>query len=211
MLQCSQFFGELDPAVISALARRCSTKVLQGGVTLFRGGDVGDALYGIRRGQIAIEVASSAGRRITLSTLGSGDVFGELALLDGRGRSADAVAITSAELFVLHRNDVLGLLNQEPTIGLKLISILCQRLRSLSVQLEQSLTLKLDARLAARLRTLAEDYGWTVTITQEELARSVGATRESVNRQLRLWEKAGALEIRRGGVVLKHNKLWLPL
>ena len=155
-----------------------------------------------RRGQIVIETSTPEGQRHTLAFLGPGDLFGEIALLDGKGRTADAVATQATELFALRRTDLLAFLAEEPSVGVKLIEILCQRLRMLSGQIEQSLTMRLDARLSARLLLLAEDFGSEITITQEQLARSVGATRESVNRQLRQWENAGHLAIRRGAITL---------
>ena len=204
VLSCSPLFGDLRPSIIEAIAGLCKMSSLRAGATLFHKGDAGDSLYGIRRGQIAIEISTAGGANVTLAFLGPGDLFGEIALLDGRGRTADAVATQATELFALRRADVLGLIAREPDVGIKIIEVLCQRLRAMSVQIEQSLTQKLDARIAARLLQMAEDFGTMIAITQDQLARSVGATRESVNRQLRSWEKVGILEIRRGSIELKN-------
>lgn len=203
MLKLNPFFRDLPPIVIESLARLCALRALKSGATLFQKGDPADALYGVRRGQIGIETGTRDGQRFTLAFLGPGDLFGEIAVLDGKGRTADAVATQPTELFALRRSDLLGFLAAEPSVGIKLIEILCQRLRSLSGQVEQSLTMRLDARLRARLLMLAEDFGDEIAITQDQLARSVGASRESVNRQLRQWEDAGLLDIRRGAIALK--------
>lgn len=204
MLRLNPIFGDLGPAIIDTLAGLCSIKTLKAGALLFQKGDPGDALFGVRRGQISIEFTTDDGRRVILAALGSGDVFGEIALLDGQGRTADAVAAEATELFVLRRPDVLAYIAREPSVGIKLLEIVCQRLRSVSGQIEQSLTLRLEARLAARLVLLADDFGEEITITQENLARHVNATRESVNRQLQTWQGLGYLEVRRGRVVLKE-------
>lgn len=202
MLRCSPLFGDLQPAVIETLASLCRKVSLHTNATLFRKGDPGDSLYGIRRGKVAIETSTADDTRMTLAFLGAGDLFGEIALLDGGGRTADAVATEPTELFALRRADIMALIIREPEIGIKIIEVLCQRLRSMSNQIEQSLTHKLDARIAARLLQLAEDFGDVVVITQDQLARSVGSTRESVNRQLRSWEQAGVLKIHRGSIAL---------
>ena len=203
MLKLNPFFSDLRPPVIESLSRLCSLRSLQTGATLFQKGDPADALYGVRRGQIGIETGTRDGQRLTLAFLGPGDLFGEIAVLDGGGRTADAVATQPTELFALRRSDLLAFLAREPSVGIKMIEVLCQRLRALSGQVEQSLTMKLDARLRARISLLAEDFGDEIAITQDQLARSVGASRESVNRQLRQWEDAGLLDIRRGFIALK--------
>ena len=206
MLRLNPLFGELPQPIVEVLARLCSSRSLHAGATLFQKGDPGDALYGVRRGQIGIETGTPAGQRLTLALLGPGDLFGEIALLDGKGRTADAVATQPTELFALRRQDLLAFLAREPRVGITLIEILCQRLRELSGQIEQSLTMRLDARVHARLILLAEDFGDDIVITQEQLARSVGATRESVNRLLRRWEAAGVLDLRRGSIKLKDRR-----
>ena len=90
LLRVNPFFRDLDPAMTDALAALCTTRRLATGEVLFQKGDAGDALYGVRRGQIRIESGTREGNRITLNALGAGDLFGEIALLDGQARSADA-------------------------------------------------------------------------------------------------------------------------
>ena len=204
LLRMSPLFGDLGTPVIDGLAQLCSTRMLASGETLFRKGDAGDAVYGIRRGQIGIEIGTKAGSRVTLNTLGSGDVFGEIAVLDGRSRTTDAVAMEKTELFALRREQVLAYIEREPRVALTFIELLCKRLRYVSGRMEEVVTLKLSARLARQLLILAEDFGSEIVISQEHLATHVGAARETVNRQLQLWHKQGALEIRRGTIAIKN-------
>lgn len=204
MLRQNPFFCDLAPQTIEGLSRLCSLRSLEKGTTLFQKGDPGEALYGIRRGQVAIETGQASGERVTLALLGSGDVFGEIALLDGKVRTADAVVIEPTDVFALYRRDLMAYIAREPLVGIKFIEMLCGRLRSMSGQIEQGLFARLDARLATRLLILADDFGDEIEITQEQLARHVGATRESVNRQLRAWQKAGFLDIRRNCIVIRH-------
>lgn len=208
LLRINNFFAGLDDAVIERLATLCRIHHLGAGETLFVKGDDGDALYGIRRGQIRIETNTSSGETLTLNMLGSGDVFGEIALFDGQSRSADAVAAEATELFVLKRSDFLSLLNKDTQIAVRVIEFLCQRLRWVSERLEEATLLPLPVRLARRLIRLGQDFGSEVNISQEQLANYVGAARESVNRQLQVWRRAGILDLRRGAIlVLDMQKL----
>lgn len=204
LLRMNPLFGDLEPHVIHKLASLCSTRSLEAGQILFQKGDPGDALFGVRRGQVGIEIGTRSGSRVTLNTLGAGDLFGEIALLDGRERTADAIASEPTELFALRRDQVLDYIDGEPIVALKLIELLCKRLRYISGQMEEAVTLKLAARLARRLVALGEDFGSEVVLSQEQLAAYVGAARESVNRQLKVWQRKGTIELKRGSILIKN-------
>jgi len=162
------------------------------GEVLFQKGDSGDALFGVRRGQIRIETGSADGSRLTLNFMGPGDLFGEVAVLDGQSRTADATAGEPTELFVLRREDFLSHLEREPRVE----------------RMEESVLQPLPVRLARRLCALASDYGSEVHISQEQLGIFVGAARESVNRQLQLWRKEDILDLQRGRILLLNmNRL----
>lgn len=199
-LSVNPFFSALGPDAIAQIAALCTSRSMSDGETLFVKGDPGDALYGVRRGQIVITTTTSTGRQLTLNILGAGDIFGEIALLDGRPRSADAVASGAVELFVIRRSDFQDLLKRQPEITTKIIELLCERLRFSSERLEEASLLSLKFRLARRLLKLAEDFGEDIAITQEELSILVGAGRETVNRQLQKWQKSGIVQLGRGRV-----------
>jgi CRP/FNR family cyclic AMP-dependent transcriptional regulator len=127
-------------------------------------------------------------------------------VLDGRTRSADAVAAEPTELFVLRREDLLAYLEREPKVAIRLIELLCARLRQVSERMEESVLQPLPVRMARRLCALAEDYGSEVHISQEQLGIYVGAARESVNRQLQQWRRDGILELKRGRIELLNLK-----
>ncbi len=208
LLGLNPFFSGLDADAINKVAALCHTRHLAAGEILFRKGDSGDALFGIRRGQIRIETGSADGRRLALNFLGAGDLFGEIALLDGQTRTADAMAGEPSELFVVRRNDFLSYLESEPRVAVKLIALLCQRIRWASDRFEESVLLPLQVRLARQLCDLATDFGSEVYISQEQLGIYVGAARESVNRQLQQWRQQGILKIRRGRILLLNaNRL----
>ena len=206
ILSVSPLFANLGADAIRKLAALCQRRPLDAGEVLLMKGDDGDALFGVRRGQIQIETGTAKGGRLTLNVLGSGDLFGEVALLDGQPRTADAVAAEASELFILRRSDFLNFLESEPKVAIRVIELLCQRVRWISERMEETALMPLQARLARRLCALAEDFGSELTISQEQLGIYVGAARESVNRQLQDWQRAGIVELRRGRIGIRGSQ-----
>lgn len=204
ILKINPMFAELGPEELQRISGLCHTKQLAAGETLFQKGDQGDALFGVRKGQIRIETGAADGTRLTLNFLGPGDLFGEVAVLDGQSRTADAIAAAPTELFVLRRDDFMAHLEREPRVAVKLIELLCQRIRWMSERMEESMLQPLPVRLARRLCALASDFGSEVHISQEQLGVFVGAARESVNRQLQQWRRDGILDLQRGRILLRN-------
>ncbi|WP_338822289.1 Crp/Fnr family transcriptional regulator [Bradyrhizobium septentrionale] len=204
ILKMNPMFADLGADELQRLSGLCHTQQLSAGEVLFQKCDPGDALFGVRRGQIRIETGASDGSRLTLNFMGSGDLFGEVAVLDGQDRTADATAGEASELFVLRREDFLSFLEREPKVAVRLIELLCQRIRWQSERMEESVLQPLPVRLARRLCALAEDFGSEVHISQEQLGIFVGAARESVNRQLQTWRRDGIVDLQRGRIML-HN------
>jgi CRP/FNR family cyclic AMP-dependent transcriptional regulator len=202
LLGMNPLFAGLGEEAIGSIAGLCTRRQLDAGEVLFQKGDKGDALYGVRRGRIRIETGTAGGGRLTLNMLGPGDLFGEVALFDGQPRTADAISAEPSELFMVRRSDFLAYLEREPRITVRLLELLCQRIRWVSDRMEEAVLLPLHARLARRLCALADDFGSEVHISQEELGIYVGAARESVNRQLQEWRRAGIIELRRGRISL---------
>lgn len=203
MLAVNPFFGGLDGETLEAVAALCVTRSLAAGQVLFLQGDAGDALYAIRHGQVRIGNETGDGRRTTLNLLGPGDVFGEVALLDGRPRTASATAAEPTGLFVILRRDLLAMIERRPAVAVRVIELLCARIRWMSQRTEEAAFLPLEQRLLRRLVALGADYGDEIVVSQEELALFVGATRESVNRRLQVWKRDGLLELGRGWIRLR--------
>src|SRR5262245_44626384 len=202
LLGMNPLFAGLGEEAITNIAGLCTKRQLEAGEALVQKGDEGDALYGVRRGRVRIQAGSAAGGRLAVNLPGPGDLFGEIALFDGQPRTADAIAAEPSELFMVRRSDFLAYLEREPRISIRLLEMLCQRIRWVSDRMEEAILLPLHARLARRLCALADDFGSEVHISQEELGIYVGAARESVNRQLQEWRRAGMIELRRGRISL---------
>src|SRR5262245_51558211 len=204
ILQNHPLFGALGSGVIDQLSAHAATKRIKRGTTIFSKGDQGTCLYAVCSGQVKITVPSGEGKDAVFNLIGPGQIFGEIALLDGGQRTADAVAAKDSELLIIDRRDFIPLVHREPEIAIKLIEILCARLRNTSEQVEDVIFLDLPARLAKTLLRLAgsETGNPKIAITQSELGQIIGVSREATNRQLRDWEKSKWLKLESGAIVL---------
>jgi CRP/FNR family cyclic AMP-dependent transcriptional regulator len=206
-------FRDLPGTVLEHLASYMKTRKVAKGATIFSKGDAGTGLLGVLSGAVKVSIASTEGKDIVLNVFHEGEIFGEIALLDGRPRTADATAMSGCELVVIERRDFVPFLQDHPDVTLKFIEILCARLRRTSEQVQDLTFLNLPTRLAKTLIQLAvESDGSTakrkVTITQREISQMIGRSRESTNKQLRVWAKRGWIKLERGGVsVLAPGKL----
>jgi CRP/FNR family transcriptional regulator, cyclic AMP receptor protein len=174
-------------------------------------GEPGDCLYGILAGRIRIYSTSPEGDEITLNVMEAGELFGEIAILDGRTRTASAAAMEYADLLKIHRDHFLPYLKANPDLILRMLSLVCDRLRWTSSTIEDSAFLSLPARMAKRLlfladhhRGAAEEHDISVPISQHDLGNMVGASRETINKQLALWRSAGILDTSRGAIVIRN-------
>jgi CRP-like cAMP-binding protein len=205
-LQSHALFGELGPQVIERLSACATVKKVPGGTTIFLKDDPGTGLFALCEGVVKISVPSQDGREAVLNLVYAGEIFGEIALLDGRTRTADATAMTDCELIVVDRRDFTALVQDDPKIALAMIGLLCARLRWASQQFEEVVFLNLPGRLAKLLGRLsvksASDGPCKLAITQRELSQLTGTSRESVNKQLQIWAKLKWLRLERGGIVV---------
>lgn len=206
MLHANPFFKDLDASLIDRLVAHAVTRKVTKGTVLFRKGDAGSRLYAVCAGAVRISVPSEQGQDAIFNLVPPGEIFGEIALLDGGERTADAVAIENSELMVIERRDFVPLLQQHPEMAMKVIEILCARLRKTTEQVEDIVFLGLPNRLAKALLQLHRRAGAAspgrISITQRELSQMIGTSRESTNKQLREWERKKWLRLERGGLLI---------
>jgi len=174
---------------------------------IFAKGSAGESMMAVLSGSVKVSAWSPDGREVVFNTMDAGDIFGEIALLDGRERSADATALTDCEILVLYRRDFLPFLRRHPDLCIVLLEVLCQRLRRTSEQVEDVSFVTLGSRVAKLLLRLAHLEDGTgepaVRVTQRELGHMVGGARESVNRHLHAWQKAGLIEVHKGSIGIR--------
>ncbi len=167
-------------------------------------------MMAVLSGRVRICSYSADGREVVLNVINPGEVFGEIALIDGGERTADAFAMEATDLLILSRRDFLPYLEKNPQLCVQLLEVICRRLRSTSEQLEDLNFLDVRSRLAKRLLFLANRHGEVseqgirinVRLSQHMLASMIGTSREAVNKQLRAWEGKGLIDVRRGSITI---------
>lgn len=208
-------FSELSQAELERIASVAVPRSFPKGVRVFHEGDSSDACYIVSEGDLRVTREHSDGRAIALATLGPGDIFGELAMLDGGTRSASVETITDSELLGLPASDVLRVIADHGDIAAKLIAALTRRLRETNERVSRQSFQTVPSRVAGVLSQLiAEEtipeapQGVTVRMTQADLAQLAGTSRESVSRFLATLERAGVVAVGRGRVtVLEPRRL----
>ena len=212
VLRKHPYFADLEPEAFDQLCRYAKHSTLKRGATLFARGDPGISLYAVISGSVKISISSPDGRNAILNIIGPGEIFGEIALLDGGVRSTDATANTNCELFTIDKREFIPFVRSQPTLAMKFIELLCTRLRRTSDQVEQVILQNLPGRLASALLRLTEKQklepqGRTVAITQQEISEMVGMTRESINKQLRAWAARDWVRLEHGAIVVLKAEL----
>ena len=212
VLRKHPYFADLEPEAFDQLCRYAKHSTLKRGATLFSKGDPGISLYAVISGSVKISISSPDGRNAILNIIGPGEIFGEIALLDGGVRSTDATANTNCELFTIDKREFIPFVRSQPTLAMKFIELLCTRLRRTSDQVEQVILQNLPGRLASALLRLTEKQklepqGRTVAITQQEISEMVGMTRESINKQLRAWAARDWVRLEHGAIVVLKAEL----
>ncbi len=201
LLQKVPFLGALAPEDREALASSVTHRRFRKGDILFQREDDGQALFIVESGGVRIYFPGVQGSDLTLAVFGPGDFFGELSLLDGRPRSASAVATLDTLVLALERSDFIALLTSRPAAALSVLEVVSWRLRDADEMASDLAFLDVGARLAKKLLDLAGSHGKTVPsgtlldlpLTQEELANMIGVTRESVNRNLGEFRRLGLM------------------
>lgn len=202
-------FSAIEPAELKKLMSHAHTKRCAPQERIFLAGDEGHSVMSVISGIVRISYPAESGKEVILADVGAGGVFGEIALLDGGGRSADATAITHVELALLDRRDVLRFLEDHPKACLALLSSVCRMLRVSDERMADIAFAHVETRLAKVLRNHIVATGLNkVLLSQGELARMVVSSREAVNRQLAAWQRDNIVELKDGWIrVLNRDRI----
>ena len=207
-LSAVPFVSGLGEDALTVLESHMRLRTFRRGQPIFRQKDPGDSLFLVASGRIKLFIESSDGEQLTILFCGPGSCFGEMAVLDGKTRSASAEALEPTEAWVVTRNAFLDLMRRDPGIPIAVISFLCSKLRTDLARMEEFIFLDTHNRVGRQLVRMATKNAsgdYVVLITQEELARFVGNSREQVNRVLSDLSSIGHISIGRG--YLKINRL----
>ncbi len=188
-------FAGLDEDALATIVDASTDRELRRGDVIFREDDEPHELYLVESGRIAIANKSFDRRESMVALMEGGDLFGEMGLFDGRGRSAEARALESSTIIAVPYGPVRQLYEDEPTLLWRVVAMLAGRLRNMDAALADSVFLDVTGRTAKRLLDLAgESDEFSLPITQEELAGMVGASRERVNKAIASFIKLGWIE-----------------
>jgi CRP/FNR family transcriptional regulator, cyclic AMP receptor protein len=205
LLEQSPLFAQMDETSRRELIGQAIPRSFAAGETVCRIGDPGGSMMGVLAGTVRISLPTVKGKEVILGDLHVGELFGEIALLDGKPRSANATALTRCELLVLERRNIIPHLTKNPAVCLQLMELLCARIRRSDERMADLAFFELPTRLAKLLLSYAaEKTGKETRISssQTELAEMVGATRENVNRCLRDWQRRGLVKLQDGWTVI---------
>jgi CRP/FNR family cyclic AMP-dependent transcriptional regulator len=203
-------FGTLSAEEADRLIASATLRSYEKEQQIFQQGDQADGLYLVFSGRVGIRTLSEDGNEIFLNILESGAVFGEIAAIDGGARTAGAIAMEPSELLFVDRRTFHALMMNNAALCFSLLMLVCERLRWTSQIIEDAHFRDVRTRLARRLLKLQREYGVPqdggvrirLKVTQEMLARMLGATRESVNKELMALQRAGLLTYSRGYVTV---------
>jgi CRP-like cAMP-binding protein len=201
ILSTCVLFRGLPAEACHELASRASVRTCRARDAIFLMGTRGSSLFALLAGKVRISVSSPDGKEITLATLQPGEIFGEIAVLDGRERTANATAITECQLAELERQDVLHFFDCHPSAWHSLVDMLCDRLRRTDQHLGELALLPLPVRLSITMLRMAEIKQVDgrpvklVQLSQREIGNLVGASRESINKLLHEWQSQNMIQV----------------
>ncbi len=196
-------FADLDDAEIAALSKDFTSRHFQQGDMIFLQGDPGQTLFLIESGRVRIFVQDDSGQETSMIFYGSGDIFGELAVIDGLPRSASAVATEDTLVHTLSRERLRAHLASSPQLAYNFMQALSVRVRYTTQQVGNLTLLDVPSRLARKLLELAQQHGQVeaggvrldMNLTQSDLASLIGATRESINKALATFRRNGSIRL----------------
>jgi CRP/FNR family cyclic AMP-dependent transcriptional regulator len=204
----------LRPEELSRLAASSMVARHRPQATIFQKGDPGASMMAVVRGRVKICTYSASGHELVLNIIDRGGLVGEIALLDGLPRSADAVAMEDTELLVLERHRLMPFLNAHPEIAIRLIAVLCQKLRQTTEALEDAVLRDAPSRVARGLLRLALIFGkheagglrLDVKLSQQQIGNLIGISRESTNKYIVEWSRAGYLAVDTGLITIRDRE-----
>ena len=210
-LRTARLFRVLSKSELEGLADSPNVASFEPDTTIFFRGDGPDHVYFILEGRVAVETLSNNGKAFAISTLESGEVFGEMAVLDGQDRSANIRTLDETVLLLINNRRFNALTQDNPAFAREVIQDLVRRLRLSDAKFESIMFYPLKRRLAELLIQQFNAYGDVLIMTQAELAYQLSATREKVNVSLQAMQRAGAIKLARGRITLLDAQILLRM
>ncbi len=213
MLARHFLFSQLTPRELDRILALAHERCFSNGQIIFQKGAKDSSIMAVLQGQVKISICSANGKEIVFYTLDEGNVFGEIAPIDGKERSADATARGECRLLVIRRSDFMPVLKQHPEVAIQLLVMLCRKVRDTSDIVETVGLLHTPSRLARLLLKMAKSAGVECPAgfdvkSQREIGNLIGTTREWVNRLLRAWQGEGLIKMEQNHItILRPDEL----
>ncbi len=208
VLQRVPLFGQLGAAELQRVVDVARERAYPKNSVILFEDDPGDALYVVAEGQVKVVLIGEDGREVILSVMGSGEFFGEMALIDDEPRSAHVIAMEDSSLVVLRREDFQPILAQTPAIALALLKELSRRLRRVDEKVGSLVLLDVNGRVAQLLLELADEAGGeriTRHLTHHTIAQMIGSSRETVSRTMRDLVDKGLIAVSRKDILIRDR------
>lgn len=213
-LKTTSLFSGIEEKYLKKILEIVREKKYPKGSIIFFEEEPGETIYLIKEGKIKIYIVSEQdGREKILSILQPPDYFGEMAIIDGYGRSANAQCLEDSILLVIYKSDFIKILKENIDVSHRIIYNLIQRLRETNMQVKELVFMNVRQRTIKTILRLTEEYKKVkngrsvISLTHDELARFVGTSRETISRILNELEREGILETRRNSIIVDVKKM----
>jgi len=208
----SMLFQNVPDEQLIDLARYAKSKRIPARQEIFRRGEKGSQMYIVVSGRVSFHTDSETGHELIFRFLGAGDIFGEIALLDGGERTATARTVEDTLVLIIERRDFLPFLEKHPKVAITLLASVAASFRTMGELFEDTYFRNLPSRLAKRFLALKDSYGVktsqgiqiSIKLSQGDIGKLAGATRETINKQLKAWEDEGIVAVDNGYIVLRN-------
>ena len=210
MLKNCTLFRDLPNDSLTKIAWLTNSRTYARDAVICTQGEPGNALFVVVSGRVRISATSENGKEVFFNLMGPNDAFGEIAVIDGQPRTASATAMEESNLLVIPRPHFMQLLEKDPTVSIHLLKLFCERIRWTSEMIEEAAFFDVPARMARRLINLIPEtpagQDPSIALSQEELAKFLGVTRQVINQYLQTWRRSGWIELGRGRLTITNLK-----
>lgn len=186
---------------------------------IFRKNDPGQQMFIIINGRVSLSTTSESGKELFLGMLGKGEIFGEISLIDRKDRTATVTAKEATEMLVIDRTYFIPFIKDNPDVAISLLSAMASRLRQTDQLFEDTVFRQLPGRLARKFLSLARDFGTqyddgyhiSIPLSQNDIGKMASASRESVNKQMRIWEDEGLIGFDKGYITINNPEALMSI
>jgi len=214
LLSESFLFNELSKGELDEIVEFTKIKTAKPREVIVRKYDPGKEMFIIVSGKVSLSTVTEDGKELTFAILGDGEMFGEISLFDNMERTATVTAVETSELLILEQQHFIPFVKENGNIAIKLLNAMAQRLRYTDQLFEDTMFKQLPGRLAKKILSLADNFGQdtgegvriSVKLSQNDIGKMSGASRESVNKQMRVWEEEGLVQFDKGYITIRRKE-----